>query len=141
MFHRWHLACSEYSVILFFFFFNDTATTEIYTLSLHDALPIDGVGAHDRAPTRLAPAGGAQTAEIADVEAAVPLKVTLIVHRQHDSRCGSSSLARSANGDSASARTRFAATPRAAARRPWNDETPRRSEQLVLSAEALADAV
>src|SRR2546429_1715720 len=32
-----------------FFFFNDTATTEIYTLSLHDALPIscpsDGPGA------------------------------------------------------------------------------------------------
>src|SRR2546429_7188206 len=31
------------SVVLpltFFFFFNDTATTEIYTLSLHDALPI-----------------------------------------------------------------------------------------------------
>src|SRR6266404_9194619 len=27
-------------IILFFFFFNDTATTEIYTLSLHDALPI-----------------------------------------------------------------------------------------------------
>src|SRR5438309_11853558 len=27
---------------LFFFFFNDTATTEIYTLSLHDALPISG---------------------------------------------------------------------------------------------------
>src|SRR5690554_1659257 len=27
-------------VVLFFFFFNDTATTEIYTLSLHDALPI-----------------------------------------------------------------------------------------------------
>jgi len=25
---------------LLFFFFNDTATTEIYTLSLHDALPI-----------------------------------------------------------------------------------------------------
>src|SRR5260221_5179331 len=36
----------------FFFFFNDTATTEIYTLSLHDALPIcadctaQGQGAH-----------------------------------------------------------------------------------------------
>src|SRR2546422_5522963 len=29
-----------FSSILFFFFFNDTATTEIYTLSLHDALPI-----------------------------------------------------------------------------------------------------
>src|SRR3989442_2453877 len=27
-------------IILDFFFFNDTATTEIYTLSLHDALPI-----------------------------------------------------------------------------------------------------
>src|SRR5215204_7569768 len=27
-------------IILSFFFFNDTATTEIYTLSLHDALPI-----------------------------------------------------------------------------------------------------
>src|SRR3712207_8579427 len=27
-----------------FFFFNDTATTEIYTLSLHDALPILGLG-------------------------------------------------------------------------------------------------
>ena len=27
----------------FFFFFNDTATTEIHTLSLHDALPILGV--------------------------------------------------------------------------------------------------
>src|SRR5260221_14176543 len=26
--------------LYFFFFFNDTATTEIYTLSLHDALPI-----------------------------------------------------------------------------------------------------
>src|SRR4030043_2274222 len=32
----------------FFFFFNDTATTEIYTLSLHDALPIS------RAPWRVA---------------------------------------------------------------------------------------
>src|SRR5215217_9391623 len=30
----WKCLCS------FFFFFNDTATTEIYTLSLHDALPI-----------------------------------------------------------------------------------------------------
>src|SRR6266478_7268737 len=33
-----------FSLTLFFFFFNDTATTEIYTLSLHDALPICGVG-------------------------------------------------------------------------------------------------
>src|SRR5947199_3942844 len=28
------------SIFFYFFFFNDTATTEIYTLSLHDALPI-----------------------------------------------------------------------------------------------------
>src|ERR1017187_11031472 len=32
------LLCSSCSCVLFFF--NDTATTEIYTLSLHDALPI-----------------------------------------------------------------------------------------------------
>src|SRR2546429_5183946 len=31
--------------ISFFFFFNDTATTEIYTLSLHDALPIYALNA------------------------------------------------------------------------------------------------
>src|SRR5689334_25395058 len=37
--------------ILFFFFFNDTATTEIYTLSLHDALPIFGVHRAGREPT------------------------------------------------------------------------------------------
>src|SRR5256885_6777612 len=32
----------------FLFFFNDTATTEIYTLSLHDALPIYRVGGEAR---------------------------------------------------------------------------------------------
>src|SRR5258708_7075144 len=41
-----HLVCrlllekKKKSYIYLFFFFNDTATTEIYTLSLHDALPI-----------------------------------------------------------------------------------------------------
>src|SRR2546430_10930802 len=35
------MTCSQLIIFLsFFFFFNDTATTEIYTLSLHDALPI-----------------------------------------------------------------------------------------------------
>src|SRR2546430_5274447 len=33
-----------------FFFFNDTATTEIYTLSLHDALPISQVPACEPRP-------------------------------------------------------------------------------------------
>src|SRR2546422_8360813 len=34
------LCCSRLIFSFSFFFFNDTATTEIYTLSLHDALPI-----------------------------------------------------------------------------------------------------
>src|SRR3712207_7029947 len=34
-----------YPILVVFFFFNDTATTEIYTLSLHDALPIYEPGA------------------------------------------------------------------------------------------------
>src|SRR3712207_8668715 len=33
-------ACVDFLFYGCFFFFNDTATTEIYTLSLHDALPI-----------------------------------------------------------------------------------------------------
>src|SRR2546422_2237979 len=40
-----HQFSSLPSPIFFFFFFNDTATTEIYTLSLHDALPISLSGA------------------------------------------------------------------------------------------------
>src|SRR5690349_25074344 len=48
------LSLHEHSVIILyhsslylslFFFFNDTATTEIYTLSLHDALPISPIRA------------------------------------------------------------------------------------------------
>src|SRR6266496_5534934 len=36
----------------FCFFFNDTATTEIYTLSLHDALPISWQPTNNPTPTR-----------------------------------------------------------------------------------------
>src|SRR2546427_12720118 len=39
-----------------FFFFNDTATTEIYTLSLHDALPI-----WDDSPSRMGACGAASS--------------------------------------------------------------------------------
>src|SRR5215204_5367134 len=39
--------------MIFFFFFNDTATTEIYTLSLHDALPISKLGWLDVARLRI----------------------------------------------------------------------------------------
>src|SRR3712207_5727190 len=35
--------CLKKKISLVFFFFNDTATTEIYTLSLHDALPISAI--------------------------------------------------------------------------------------------------
>src|SRR5256885_15475346 len=44
--HYYHYVFLSYRapLYLFFFFFNDTATTEIYTLSLHDALPISQRG-------------------------------------------------------------------------------------------------
>src|SRR3712207_8652042 len=47
-------------VFSFFFFFNDTATPEIYTLSLHDALPISvaGGGGRGRQARRRAAAPG-----------------------------------------------------------------------------------
>src|SRR3712207_8444970 len=46
---------------LSFFFFNDTATTEIYTLSLHDALPISAY--RDRHARRHRRQGGGSEAE------------------------------------------------------------------------------
>src|SRR3989442_3836605 len=49
-----------------FFFFNDTATTEIYTLSLHDALPICLKVAEDRLPHRVV---GWERVEVTGVEA------------------------------------------------------------------------
>src|SRR2546425_2958753 len=50
----------------FFFFFNDTATTEIYTLSLHDALPISEIrgcryGSRTRSRTGRRPAAACPT--------------------------------------------------------------------------------
>src|SRR3712207_7967224 len=53
------------SSTLIFFFFNDTATTEIYTLSLYDALPIS-----DRVAVLAVPLGP-QGREVADLVAAV----------------------------------------------------------------------
>src|SRR5205823_12989431 len=41
--HRHHPICATQTLIFSIFFFNDPATTEIYTLSLHDALPISEV--------------------------------------------------------------------------------------------------
>src|SRR2546421_5959439 len=44
--------CASLPHASFFFFFNDTATTEIYTLSLHDALPISAAARPLRALLR-----------------------------------------------------------------------------------------
>src|SRR2546429_6778756 len=56
---------------LFFFFFNDTATTEIYTLSLHDALPISRVfpnawTLYSSLPLKIPAQGGALPVYVAD---------------------------------------------------------------------------
>src|SRR5258707_9890430 len=48
------LCCLPILPSCLFFFFNDTATTEIYTLSLHDALPISPSD-HRAAPTHRLP--------------------------------------------------------------------------------------
>src|SRR5438093_12409578 len=42
-----------YPSVVYFFFSNDPATTEIYTLSLHDALPISEPGARELAGERV----------------------------------------------------------------------------------------
>src|SRR5256885_6181120 len=57
---------TQKSLCVFFFFFNDTATTEIYTLSLHDALPISSnFGGSTGCPTgrRLVPSRSPQRAD------------------------------------------------------------------------------
>src|SRR3712207_7715137 len=51
---------------MIFFFFNDTATTEIYTLSLHDALPISGGDDAVRRQGGLRLTGGARGGELAE---------------------------------------------------------------------------
>src|SRR6266571_5864756 len=53
-----------YNYLSFFFFFNDTATTEIYTLSLHDALPISRLPASQRAAVQLVVASPPEHAHI-----------------------------------------------------------------------------
>src|SRR5947207_13334050 len=58
----------------FFFFFNDTATTEIYTLSLHDALPISTV----------VPSPGEATTTWAEGDAGVPLPEPVVPLRSEE---------------------------------------------------------
>src|SRR2546426_3479505 len=64
-----------------FFFFNDTATTEIYTLSLHDALPI----CHDRRPpSRRAPPVDEQGAALRQHAAGDDLRQVQAPGVEHD---------------------------------------------------------
>src|SRR2546421_3977157 len=76
---------------LLFFFFNDTATTEIYTLSLHDALPISGVCGPGTplARPRSAPAGdGAHRGRSAMPEVCGPEGRTALVRWPRSRRGG-----------------------------------------------------
>src|SRR3712207_9026765 len=64
-------------ITVWFFFFNDTATTEIYTLSLHDALPISSLRAL-RAFAEVCRAGG--VAPAARALGVSPSAVSHLVH-------------------------------------------------------------
>src|ERR1039457_7725980 len=83
----------------FFFFFNDTATTEIYTLSLHDALPIlmivgPGQGRGGRAVAIVDPGIGVQAAvAVIPVAVAMELGAAALGHYQ-DLRAGVLSVLR-----------------------------------------------
>src|SRR2546422_11518160 len=69
----------SYSYI--FFFFNDTATTEIYTLSLHDALPISGTLQGDYAvkATLVPPAA------VGAPVSALPVRTSVVRSEEHTS--------------------------------------------------------
>src|SRR3712207_7065820 len=68
-----------------FFFFNDTATTEIYTLSLHDALPIFSL-AENSSRSQCTPAGSRRSA------ATSRGRVTRSRMPSGRARCGSASM-------------------------------------------------
>ena len=65
-----------FSFFFTFFFFNDTTTTEIYTLSLHDALPISADGAMDAfAGLTSQPPLGSIVAALAHLDRATGLEI------------------------------------------------------------------
>src|SRR6266536_6685840 len=84
---------------ILFFFFNDTATTEIYTLSLHDALPIcaRAVSTHgprrtlptSRRSTRSAPAAGSRRSEehTSELQSRVDLVCRLLLEKKKKKFC------------------------------------------------------
>src|SRR6266571_1443309 len=71
--------------ILFFFFFNDTATTDIYTLSLHDALPISRrthPGAAPRQQHRRDHRGGRSEEHTSELQSHVNLVCRLLLEKK-----------------------------------------------------------
>src|SRR5882724_13516086 len=69
-----------------FFFFNDTATTEIYTLSLHDALPISRRRLHlgflgQRVPAR--PQGGRSEEHTSELQSLRHLVCRLLLEKKN----------------------------------------------------------
>src|SRR2546421_7381456 len=69
------------ALLSLFFFFNDTATTEIYTLSLHDALPISLLGLEAGTPE-----SKAEKKEKARMNALDVLSVAMMQKRQNEQR-------------------------------------------------------
>src|SRR3989454_12361219 len=86
---------------LFFFFFNDTATTEIYTLSLHDALPISaGCATIQVAATLGVPVGVAADFMVPDLPAAAEI-ILGELERRRETRAGSQGRAPKPKGTAA----------------------------------------
>src|SRR3712207_242319 len=68
--YRCDISITRHCTCFCFFFFNDTATTEIYTLSLHDALPISPPGSRQaRLPCRRGRASSPTTREPGEARA------------------------------------------------------------------------
>src|SRR3989339_2209444 len=80
--------------IIFFFFFNDTATTEIYTLSLHDVLPISSARRTLRGTTvsnTLAPKCALRSEEhTSELQSLTNLVCRLLLEKKKSTRLNSS---------------------------------------------------
>src|SRR6266536_6649768 len=74
-------------VFIFFFFFNDTATTEIYTLSLHDALPISsGPNPFGSPPCRLPGGRGRSEEHTSELQSRVDLVCRLLLEKKKNNK-------------------------------------------------------
>src|SRR5574341_2452595 len=75
--------------LCFFFFFNDTATTEIYTLSLHDALPICGNGDDDEEgiPHRIGKGSERSEEHTSELQSPTNLVCRLLLEKKKKKKC------------------------------------------------------